>query len=156
MSHRLERSLELPLDVEDVFPFFADAGNLGRITPPELGFEILTPLPLVMAEGAILDYRVRLFGIPMRWRSRIARWDPPREFVDEQLVGPYREWHHTHRFEPYPGGTRVMDVVRYRLPLEPLSLPAHPLVRRQLRRIFDYRARVLREILPVEGKGAAS
>lgn len=147
MSHRLERSLELPLAVEDVFPFFADAGNLERITPPELGFEILTPLPLIMAQGAILDYRVRLFGVPMRWRSRIARWDPPTEFVDEQLIGPYREWHHTHRFEPLPGGTRVIDRVRYRLPLEPLSLPAHPLVRRQLRRIFDYRARVLREVL---------
>lgn len=143
----LEVESLLPIPLEEVFPFFAEAGNLERITPPELAFDIITPLPVKMAPGTVLDYRLRLAGVPFRWRSRIAVWDPPFRFLDEQLAGPYAEWVHLHTFEATPEGTRVRDRVRYRLPLHPPSLLVAGLVRRQLRRIFTYRTRAVRELL---------
>ena len=133
---------------EDLFPFFSDAGNLSRITPPELGFRILTPQPIDMGSGALIDYRIGLFGIPMRWRTRIGVWDPPRTFSDEQLRGPYRTWNHVHHFEPLPGGGTLMtDDVAFELPLQPFSLPFRPLVELQLRRIFRHRDGALVETL---------
>lgn len=146
----LEAETVVPFPLADVFPFFAEAGNLERITPPELRFHIETPLPVKMAAGTILDYRLRLAGVPFRWRSRISVWDPPHRFVDEQLVGPYREWIHLHTFEPTREGTRVLDRVRYRLPLHPLSLPVAPLVQRQLHRIFTFREEVIRTVFAAE------
>ena len=143
----LEVETLVPLSLDEVFPFFAQAENLQRITPPELQFHIETALPVKMALGTVLDYRLRLAGVPFRWRSRITVWDPPHRFLDEQLRGPYREWIHLHTFEETPEGTRVTDRVRYRLPLHPLSLPAAPLVRRQLHRIFTYRETAVRELL---------
>jgi ligand-binding SRPBCC domain-containing protein len=139
--HILRREQRLPGEPDDVFAFFADAHNLEAITPPWLGFRVVTRRPVGMRPGALIEYRLRLHGIPLRWRTRIAVWDPPRRFVDVQIAGPYRLWHHTHDFEPDgAGGTLVRDTVRYALPLGPIGALAHrALVRRDLAAIFDFR-----------------
>lgn len=134
---------------ERLFPFFADAGNLSRITPREMRFAIVTPLPVAMREGAVIDYRIRVWGVPLRWRTVISHWEPPREFVDEQRGGPYAEWVHQHRFTDLADGTTlVQDEVRFRLPLGPLGALAGPLVRWQLRRIFRYRRKAIAQLTP--------
>jgi ligand-binding SRPBCC domain-containing protein len=140
--------MRVPLPKEQVFAFFAEAANLKSITPAELHFEILTPQPIPMRKGALIDYRLRLYGVPLRWRSRIIRWQPPNEFIDEQVYGPYRLWIHTHRFHADGGqGTIIEDVVRYGLPLWPFGEMAYPLVRLQLGRIFRYRQSAVRRCL---------
>jgi ligand-binding SRPBCC domain-containing protein len=156
----LERRQWLPLPLERTFAFFADPGNLARITPPWLGFRILTPPPLVMAQGLRLDYRVRVLGIPVRWRSLISIYVPPHVFRDVQLSGPYRRWEHTHRFREAHGGTVVEDRVVYEPPLGPLgAILQAVLIRRQLETIFDYRrdriaALQLREAAPAAAPGS--
>ena len=137
----------VPLPIDRVFPFFAAAENLERITPASLRFSIRTPLPVRMAAGALIDYRLRLLGVPFGWKTRITVWDPPREFVDEQIAGPYRVWRHRHRFTAVDGGTEIDDRVEYALPLWPFGEAALPLVRLQLRRIFAHRQRAVRRLL---------
>jgi ligand-binding SRPBCC domain-containing protein len=139
--HILEREQLLARPPQALFPFFGDALNLEAITPPWLGFRVVTPEPIEMGPGTSIEYRLRLHGVPVRWRTTIAVWDPPRRFVDVQLSGPYRMWHHTHDFSPTAdGGTLMRDTVRYALPFGPLGALAHRLVvRRDLERIFDFR-----------------
>ena len=144
----LEREQLIERSLEDVFAFFSDAGNLEAITPPFLRFRIVTPRPIEMAEGTLIDYRLRLFGAPIFWRTRIDVFEPPHRFVDRQLKGPYRLWRHEHTFEPIGGGVRMIDRVEYELPLAPLAPIAHGLfVGRTLNRIFDYRRDRVKELL---------
>lgn len=135
----LERRTWVPHPISQVFPFFAAPENLGRITPPELGFRIRSPLPIAMRSGALIEYTIRLYGLPLRWRTEITQWDPPHGFVDIQRRGPYAKWEHTHSFIEERGGTTIVDRVIYALPFGVLGRMAQPLVRRQLKRIFDYR-----------------
>ena len=151
-THRLHTTTWLPLPRPEVFAFFADAENLEKITPPELAFEIVTPTPIDIREGALIEYRLGLFGVRFGWRTEITSWEPPYRFVDQQLEGPYRRWHHTHTFVEAAGpdgrpGTQMDDVVRWELPLAPAGELAYPLVRAQLARIFGYRQRRIRELL---------
>jgi ligand-binding SRPBCC domain-containing protein len=140
----LHRELWLPRSLEEVFVFFAEARNLETLTPPWLKFEVLTPDPIKMKAGTLIDYRIQIHGIPIRWRTEITDWNPPHQFVDLQLRGPYTLWHHTHTFAARDGGTQCVDDVRY-----------HPrggalmnwlFVRRDVEKIFDYRRERLVEI----------
>jgi ligand-binding SRPBCC domain-containing protein len=143
--HVLERSQRLALPAARAFAFYADALNLEAITPPWLAFRVATPGPIEMRSGTLIDYRLRLHGVPVRWRTRIAVWEPPERFVDVQVRGPYALWEHTHTFEPAGEHAVVIrDRVRYALPFGPLGELAHALfVRRDLERIFDHRRRAV-------------
>jgi ligand-binding SRPBCC domain-containing protein len=147
-TYVLEREQWFPKPLSDVFDFFSDAGNLERITPPFLRFRILTPRPIAMGEGALIDYQLKLFGIPFGWRTRIDVFEPNRRFVDRQLRGPYALWRHTHEFEADgPTRTRMVDRVEYALGFGPLGNAAHGLfVSQTLQRIFDYRAETMAHI----------
>jgi ligand-binding SRPBCC domain-containing protein len=138
--HTLRREQWIPRPLDEVFPFFSDARNLEELTPPWLGFRILTTGPILIAAGTRIRYRLAWHGLPVTWTTQIRRWDPPFRFIDVQLSGPYQLWHHTHRFETRDGGTRMTDVVRYRLPFGMIGRAVHTLkVRRDVERIFDYR-----------------
>jgi ligand-binding SRPBCC domain-containing protein len=140
VEHVLRREQLVPGPPSDVFEFYAEAGNLERITPAWLGFRVVTPHPIEMRPGALIEYRLKLHRVPVRWLTRIEDWKPGERFVDVQVKGPYRLWHHTHTFEARDGGTIVRDEVRYALPLGALGEVAHRLfVRRDLERIFDFR-----------------
>lgn len=145
--HRIHELIYLPLSVEEVFAFFYDVGNMQRITPCEIDFRVMTPLPMEMKKGAIVDYRLRLFGVPFNWRSEITHWEPPRKFVDEEVFGPYKMWVHTHNFWSHGEGAVVEDEILYRLPLPPFGEIAYPLVWAELKRIMRYRRRMVRKLL---------
>ena len=142
----LEAEQWLPAPRDRVFAFFADAANLESITPPWLNFGILTPLPIAMQAGTLIDYRLRMRGLPMRWRTLISTWDPPFRFVDEQLHGPYRQWIHTHTFAEQSGGTRCHDRVDYAVPGG--ALINRLFVRREVEAIFAYRRQALQGRFP--------
>ena len=140
--HRFSSEIWLARPIEEVFAFFSDAANLDSITPPWVSFRTVTRQPIEMHVGAVIDYRLRVRGFPIRWRSEITAWEPPYHFVDEQIRGPYRRWIHEHKFESRNGGTLVCDDVRYAVPFDWLL---HKLiVRPDVERIFAYRAACLR------------
>jgi ligand-binding SRPBCC domain-containing protein len=139
--HVLERETWVPRPLPEVFDFFSRAENLAQITPPWLDFKILTPPPIQMKEGTVIDYLLRIHGLPCRWLTYIECWDPPYGFVDVQRKGPYRLWRHTHRFQEKNNGTLVSDRVEFALPFGPLGELIYRLqVARELERIFDFRA----------------
>lgn len=142
--HRLQRQQTLPVDLDKVFPFFEKPENLALITPPDLRFRLVTASPVTMQKGTVIDYTLRLGGIPVRWRSLISNYQPPMCFVDEQLRGPYAYWRHTHRFGTGTDGTTLKDEIVYALPkglpaiIEKLTHTFY--VRPKLESIFDFRA----------------
>lgn len=152
--HLLKRRQLLPLPRRELFPFFADAGNLARISPPELRFQFVSELPIDMRVDARIEYRLSLFGLPFGWQTRVSQWNPHVSFVDEQVRGPYRQWIHTHRFRELGSETEMEDEVAWALPLQPLGELVFPLVRWQLDRIFDYRAGAIRAIFAGDAEPA--
>jgi ligand-binding SRPBCC domain-containing protein len=150
-EHVLRTRMHVEMPVEAVFAFFAAAENLERITPPELNFRIVTPTPVQIREGALIDYRLSLFGVPFGWRTEITTWRPPYEFVDTQLKGPYAQWVHRHSFRADGGGTVIDDEVRWRLPVPVAGEVAYPLVKLHLRRIFRHREQQIRALLARPG-----
>ncbi len=147
-TYYLQREQFIPRPLTEVFSFFADAGNLEAITPPWLNFRILTPLPIKIQQGTLIDYRLRMFGLPLSWRTEIESFDQPTRFSDRQLWGPYKRWHHTHEFREADGGTWMTDRVEYQLFLGPIGWLANAvMVRRMLERIFDYRFHAVERLL---------
>ncbi len=148
----LEREQRVPLSLERTFEIYGDARNLEQITPPWLRFRVLTPAPIEMAPGTLIEYRLRFRGVPVRWLTRIEAWEPPRRFIDAQVSGPYALWHHTHEFEPDGDGTLIRDRVRYRIGFGPLgALALRLFVRRDLERIFDYRQAAITRLIAERG-----
>lgn len=144
----LERQQRVNASRHEVFEFFADAANLEKMTPSQLGFTILTPQPIEMKKGALIDYKIKLYGLPMKWKTVIDEYEPEDRFIDVQLKGPYAVWRHTHTFvDAKGGGTDLGDRVVYELPFGPLGRLVHAaFVKRQLAQIFDYRQGVMREL----------
>jgi ligand-binding SRPBCC domain-containing protein len=144
--YTLNREVTVAQPIEKVFAFFERPENLAELTPRALDFTILTPGPLNMKAGLVIDYALRVMGFRTFWRTLITEYDPPRRFVDLQLKGPYTFWHHTHSFVAWEGGTKITDEVEYVLPFGPLGRLAHAaVIRRQLEHIFSYRAEVIRK-----------
>ena len=145
----LETVTMLPRAIDEAFAFFANAENLERITPPELAFRILTPTPVIIREGTIIDYRLRLFGVPFHWRTRIVEWQPQQHFIDEQILGPYTSWRHRHTFAECETGTEMTDRVEYAVPGG--ALVQRWLVGRDVERIFAFRRAALKDVSDEQG-----
>jgi ligand-binding SRPBCC domain-containing protein len=146
--HVLEKTTIINKPLSTVFEFFSKAENLNALTPPELQFQILTPLPIPMYPGSLINYKIKLNGIPFHWKTVISKWDPPHCFVDEQLKGPYVKWHHTHQFKDLGDGrTEMIDRVEYLAPgwiLEPIITALF--VKKRVEQIFEYREEKLSEL----------
>lgn len=150
-EHILTRKLTLDIPIEKTFEFFSDAGNLECITPPELNFRITTQQPINIKKDTLIDYKLKLRGIPISWQTIISEWNPPFAFTDMALKSPYKQWIHRHAFtENEAGGTDIQDEVRYRLPFEPFGDIMHWYVRGELDYIFDFRQKSVLEILQPE------
>jgi ligand-binding SRPBCC domain-containing protein len=155
--HVLERTQRVPLNLEETFAFYSAVDNLERITPPWLHFRILDPRPQTLSAGTHLLYSLVLHRFPIRWITEIGDWEPPHRFVDFQVRGPYALWEHTHTFEAVEGGTLLRDRIRYAIPYGPLGSMAHAaFVRRDLRRIFDYRRDAVADLLRPRARSASS
>jgi ligand-binding SRPBCC domain-containing protein len=150
--HTLRQRQWIPQPIDRVFEFFAEARNLEQLTPPWLKFRILHVDAGPLHAGSEIRYRLRVHYVPIYWRTEIRHWNPPYSFVDVERAGPYRLWHHTHKFESVNGGTQMSDVVRYQLPLGIVGRLVHALqVRRDVQQIFDYRRGVIEKLF---GAGA--
>ncbi len=137
----------VPKSKSEVFDFFSKAENIETITPPWLNFRIIRKSTPSIEEGSLIDYQLKIHAVPIRWRTRIEEWTPSERFVDTQLKGPYKRWHHTHRFEEIPGGTLMWDEVIYQLPGGPLgSLVGQSMVKKDVSSIFAYRKKKIFEI----------
>jgi ligand-binding SRPBCC domain-containing protein len=148
MYYELTDHFVVKSDPDKTWDFFSRAENLPRITPPWLSFEVRTPGSIEIRDGTLLDYTIRWMGVPVRWRTRIIDWSPPRQFIDLQLRGPYALWHHQHVFEPVEDGVSCRDRVLYKLPAGPLGRVAHAaMVKRQLTEIFRFRRKVIADEL---------
>jgi len=139
-----EKTTFIPRPLGEVFDFFSRAENLEALTPPTVQFEILTPLPIEMRVGAGIDYRIKIHGIPVKWKTEIIVWEPGVQFVDVQLKGPYRLWHHRHTFTEVDGGVSMVDTVHYRSPLHTLLVPLF--IRKDIEKIFAHRTTALAEL----------
>lgn len=145
--HEFKTSMKLPLGIDEVFSFFCDTANLEKITPPQFNLHLLTPRPIEITQGMIMDYKLKLYGFPLRWQLKIADWNPPHQFIDEQIRGPFRVWIHTHRFREEKGGTIIEDHIRYALRFWPMGEIASPLVRAQVKWLFKYRQQGIQDSL---------
>jgi ligand-binding SRPBCC domain-containing protein len=145
--YSIKRDLIIKNSINEVFSFFQKPENLSKITPSNLGFNIITPSPIVMNVGTLIDYTIKVIGIRIHWRTLISSYNPPYEFVDEQLRGPYKYWYHKHEFISSDEGTIVKDYISYALPFGIFGKLLHKLfVCRQLHKIFDYRACAIKSI----------
>ena len=156
VAYTLRREQWIDRPIDEVFAFFADAHNLERITPPWLGFKILSMSTNSISEGTVIRYRLRMHGIPLHWQSEIREWNPPQFFVDEQAKGPYKRWRHTHSFEAHGSRTKMIDEVQYALPFGDLGRIVHALkVRGDVNRIFDYRRQRIDALFGQPGENVA-
>jgi ligand-binding SRPBCC domain-containing protein len=147
-SFYLQREQWLPNSSDKIFAFFSRPENLQKLTPPWLDFRLVV-VPEQLSSGALIRYCLRWHFLPISWTTEIAEWSPPHRFVDRALSGPYALWNHEHSFESQDGGTTMRDRVRYALPLGFFGTLAHRLwVKRDIERIFDYRAQKMRELFP--------
>ena len=136
------------MEIEDVFNFFSNPENLKNITPNSLSFKIITPKPINMSKGILLDYTIKLFRFSVHWRTYISDYDPPNYFVDQQIKGPYTFWHHTHIFKKVKGGVEIIDKIKYSVPLGCLGRIINKIwIRNDLNKIFDYRKKMINKIL---------
>ena len=151
-THVLTREQRLDGTPENVFGFFADAKNLEAITPPLLRFSVITPTPIEMQVGALIEYRLRVHRAPISWLTSIQAWEPPHRFVDMQVKGPYALWHHTHTFAPDGDAHTLMtDTVRYAIGFGPFGELAHTFfVKRDVEAIFEHRARIIGPLLAAD------
>lgn len=145
-SNQLSAEQWVPKKISEVFPFFADPKNLEQLTPPWLNFHITYQSTPQTQSGTLIEYKLRMRGLPMRWKSEITEWIPNQRFADNQLIGPYKKWYHVHQFVEKDGGTLLLDQVDFILPMGVLGKLALPLVKRDLTKIFNYRITVIEKL----------
>ena len=146
--YTFKKEQKISKSIIDVFDFFSKPENLSVITPNKMDFKILTPSPIEMKEGTLIDYTVKIMSFPIRWRTLITKYDPPNMFIDQQLKGPYSMWHHTHLFEKTNDNeTLIKDVILYAVPFSFIGSITHSLyIKRDLENIFDYRSQEIKRI----------